>query len=385
MKSQLTKRERLFNALNKKEVDRLPWSPVIDNYFISSLPQQGYSFEIIEAMRFIGNDILERHVASPKELTNNIEVRIEKAGGITRYYHETPVGTIHHDTCDTAQTVVESKHRIQTIEDAKVYQYIVENTHFTPDISAYTARAKYIGDDGLPTLSGPASPIQECLQHLAGIENTVYLMGDYPSEMDELFFAIHERNKRCYNVLAQYPCPVVFNYEDTSTTVMSRNMFENYSLPAINDYSKMMCDAGKIFITHMCGKLQGFSELISRCNADGIDSVCPPTTGDVYPWVARRNWPDKVIIGGIEPPALSRMSIEETLCTVVKIIKNMPTFQGFILSTGDAVPFGTPIENMIAVTRLIEKIGAESLTGNFDISIIDEIKKQFIKGELFNE
>lgn len=42
---------------------------------------------------------------------------------------------------------------------------------------------------------------------------------DYEEEMNALLHALHERNKRQCRVLCEYPTPVVFQYEDTSTTV----------------------------------------------------------------------------------------------------------------------------------------------------------------------
>ena len=96
--AQLTGRERILAALHYQPVDRLPWSPLIDDYFISSLPEQGMSMEIIQAMRYIGNDIMERHVASPLEKYTNVTIRSERGNGTTRLYYETPVGTIYQES-----------------------------------------------------------------------------------------------------------------------------------------------------------------------------------------------------------------------------------------------------------------------------------------------
>ncbi|MDI6618977.1 MAG: uroporphyrinogen decarboxylase family protein [Clostridiales bacterium] len=372
--NEMTNRERIMAALNGKEVDRLPWAPLIDPYFINSLPLQGYDLNIIEAMRFIGNDIIERHVSAVKVSTKNLNIRTEIKGGVTRTYFETPVGTLYSETCTGGCTNYISKYLLSSTKDIKILEYIANNTEYTPDFEAFISRDKYIGNDGIATPSGPLSPIQEMLQSYAGIENTVYLMADYPDEIDELLNVLHERNKRHYRVLSKCPCGVIFDYEDTSTTVMSKNMYAKYSAPMIDDYAQIVHDGGKLFITHMCGKLTGFAEMIAQGNMDGIDSLCPPTTGDLYPWDARRIFGgDKVIIGGIEPPALFRMSIEESIKTVIKVIKKMPSLKSFILSTGDAVPYGTPIKNMIAITKLLKTLGSASLTGEFDEKIAENI------------
>ena len=45
--------------------------------------------------------------------------------------------------------------------------------------------------------------------------------------------------------------------------------------------------AGKVCIVHMCGKLKGFAAEVGAGRMDGIDSLCPPTTGDFWAHEAR--------------------------------------------------------------------------------------------------
>lgn len=355
---QFTNRERIIATLHKQETDRLCWSPLIDNYYISSLPLQNLHMDLIESMRYIGNDIIERHVEQPNVHHANLNLRKEHSsdGKYSRLYYETPVGTIYKEQKLSDNTNFTTKHLVETDEDIKIYQYIMENTTYTDRIKEFVQRDTFIGDDGIASVSAPMSPIQELLQDICGVENTVYLMADYPDEMDELMETMHESNKKQFHLLADYPCEAIIAYEDTSSTVMSRNMFLNYSQPQINDYAKIMHDNGKIYITHMCGKLSAFAEEIGAGLQDGIDSVCPPTTGDLCCWDARKIWgPNKIIIGGIEPPALARMNVEETLAYVDEIFQHMKGERGFILSTGDATPYGTPIENLLAITKYIKE------------------------------
>jgi uroporphyrinogen-III decarboxylase len=51
----------------------------------------------------------------------------------------------------------------------------------------------------------------------------------------------------------------------------------------------------------------------------------------------------------VEPAALARMDEAETRAYVTRILDQMPTLRRFILSTGDATPYGTPVENLRAV------------------------------------
>ncbi len=369
--SQMTNRERLIAAFHLKPTDRLPFSPLMDGYFISSLPNQGLNIDILEAARLIGCDFMERHVAGPNPIYQQVEIRTESTAKGSRLYYDTPIGSIYEERTNSGNTSYISKHLIESIEDAKLFSFIAEHTRYEPQIDVFRKRDQKIGEMGMATLSGNMSPIQELLQALSGVENTVYLMADYPEEMDQLLETMHQRNLRQYQALLEYPCDFIFDYEDTSTTVMSKSMFLNYSFPMINDYADLVHQEGKHFITHMCGKLTGFIDEIAKGRQDGLDSVCPPHTGDLYSWDAKRILGnDKVLIGGIDPPHLSQISKYDTIAMTEEIIRKVENKTGFILSTGDAVPYGTPIENLKVISDLIRELGSSSLTQSPDEAVL---------------
>lgn len=90
---------------------------------------------------------------------------------------------------------------------------------------------------------------------------------------------------------------------------------------------------------------------------DGIDSVCPPSTGDTWADEALASWPGKVVVGGLEPPALQRMTVEETRAYTREVLGRVAPGSRLILSTGDATSYGTPVENLMAVGEVVEEIG----------------------------
>lgn len=373
--SEMSGRERLRAALAGKETDRLPFAPLMDAYFVNSLPRQGVRKSLIKAAKIIGCDIMERHVAGPAAHIKNLTLRTAKNGNKTIKKYETPIGALTEEMTFSGGTSYVSKHMVETLEDIKTYQYMCENTTYTPNILRFILRDKMIGDKGIATLTGNYSPVQELLQVACGVENTVYLLADYPDEVEELFAVMDERNIRQYKELLKYPCDCIFDYEDTSTTVMSRTMFEDYSLPAINAYADLVHTSGKTFITHMCGKLTGFADLIAKGRQDGIDSVCPPETGDMYPWDAKRLFEGKVIIGGIDPPSLVFMDKRQSAEKAAEVIRKTEDKRGFILCTGDAVPYGAPLENLKVISDLIKALGKSSLGNDVPEELIEKVLK----------
>ena len=110
-------------------------------------------------------------------------------------------------------------------------------------------------------------------------------------------------------------------------------------------------------MTHMCGKLKGIIKQLDEGMMDGIDSVCPPTTGDLWAHEALEGLPGKVIVGGIEPPALKRMSVIETEIYAREVLEKSECLDRLILSTGDATSYDTPVKNLEAITRMVKKYG----------------------------
>ncbi len=357
----MTGRERILAALHRQPVDRMPWTPLVDEYFSQSLPTQGRPDDLVAFLKEANVDIMERHVKGTSEILEDACYHEEYPAGHRLRIYETPHGSLTETRKYTGGTAVITGHFIQSYEDILTMTWLADHTSFAPDAAGFSLEDEKIAENGIATLTGPMSPIQELLQFDCGVENTVYFLQDYPDEMEALMAALHKRNLQHYKAMEQVPTAVVIDYEDTSTTVMSRDMFTQYSSPCIEEYSRIVRAQGKVFITHMCGKLAGFASEIGALNVDGIDSVCPPTTGDMPPWSARKVWPGKVIIGGIEPPHLRFMTLEQCLQSVVQCLLNIEDKTGFLLSTGDAVPCDTPMENITAISRLMAELGPVTL------------------------
>jgi hypothetical protein len=358
----MTSRDRLLASLAGERTDRLSWSPLIDNYYLDSLGEQGFEqVDVPDAVRLVAGDVLERHVPAYR-LTFDRTVRREVyyQGEVRREVIKTPFGVLETEMVRSrmGHTDYIRKPLITSLRDVKTYQGVLEATRIDPDYATFQARDERIGGAGLPTASGPMTPLQEFLQILCGVENTIYLLHDHPEEVDVCFEMMHARNRRIYQTLGESPAKVIIAYENTSSTVISPAYYRRYCAPWIDEYAQICQGGGKWFITHMCGKLRAFSDQIGAGRQDGVDSLCPPSTGDLWAHEARDAWgAEKVIIGGLDPAALAGMNREQTRAYVVDVLEKMPTFRRFILSTGDATAHGTPLENLREVGRTVASYG----------------------------
>lgn len=67
----MTSKERILGVLRHKKPDRIPWTPLIDGYSTNSLPKN-MEMNVVETLRYIGADIMERHVPTFTSLIHRI-------------------------------------------------------------------------------------------------------------------------------------------------------------------------------------------------------------------------------------------------------------------------------------------------------------------------
>jgi len=356
----MTSRERIMAILTGQPADRISWAPLLDGYFTTSLPEQNMpEMDELGVTKYTGADLILRHVHTYNtHHDDTITITDSTEGDTDIKTISTPVGSVSIHHLRRGRTSFKTKPFVEDIEDIRVMKYIAEHASYSLNLEAFRKVSDRIGDYGIATVSMPLTPIQQLLQHDADIETFTYLLYDYEDEMREYMNVVHKRNLEQYRLLASTPddIKVMIAYEDTSTTVMSPAWFEEFCLDELNEYARILHEGNKIFITHMCGKLTGMLPMLKRLEVDGFDSVCPPTTGDLEACDALRELPGKVIIGGIEPPMLQRMTAEQTREYAARVLDACVGSGRFILSTGDATPYGTPIENLSVVAELVNKL-----------------------------
>jgi len=374
----MNSKDRLISVFRRKKTDRLPWAPLIDGYFLSSLKEKKIEMNAVEVLRYIGADVLERHVPTYTDILmmgssnmiyinsknaivqENIKITTnlnEKNGEIFNIY-ETPLGIIKEKYLFTKSSPwlpFPVEHKIKKKKDLKIYKYLLENIQPKPNFKNFQKEVDYIGDDGLATASGPSTPLMRLLQKDMGVENFYYYLNDYPKEMEEILDIMHKRNKKIYHIIIKSPAEVIIDYENSSTNLFSPQIFERYCLDQINEYADIGHQAGKIFLTHMCGKLDKIIDLLDQGKQDGIIDISPLPTGDLNISKALNAWgKTKIVMGGIDATAFIQLSVDGIKKYVKDLLRQIEPANNFILGSGDAIPYGTPLENLKAVTEVVE-------------------------------
>lgn len=377
----MTSRERLLAVLQGESPDRIPWSPLIEGYYIAGLPQKTTD---MEAAVEIGADVMlrkipvwARSVFLPHELPGKsgddtplippsagISATTELLGDTIFRTYRTPIGALTERwriTESSPYIPFPLEYLIKQPEDIRVYMYLVEHEEFAPHYDTYNRLDSELGDHGIITTVGPHTPVQHLLLIHMGIETFYYMLASHRDDVNDMMDLMHERNKEVYEIIGESPVEVAIEYENTGTSYVSPQVYEELEMPPMDEYADMVHAAGKVFLVHMCGRLRQLAKLIASGRQDGCIDIAPPPTGDWTLADAKQAWPGKVISGGLDTITLSEGPLERVVEHVKDVLDSIAPGERIILGTGDAVLLGTPPENLQAVTSMVEECGAYPL------------------------
>ena len=368
MKQEMTGKERILAALRRQPVDRIPWAPLLVPYTIAGFPKHA-PHRVAEAMRAVGCDIWTQALIDrvgiwmPKPKSGVEAIKYFAEGDLVTGY-KTPEGTITQreaSGCFGSMTIPVD-YMITTPQDLRIYRSVLENSFlYTADISDhYDWEASCVGQDGVITDVGIGlTPFQTFVEFLAGVENTYYLLADEPVLFNEVMDLMHQQRLLQIKETAKRSKAEVFvNSENTSWTTMSPAIYKKYCASQLDDYADILHAYGKLHVVHMCGKLSCLSPLIAPGRFDAVVDIAPPPAGDTELWEAALWSPDLAVKGGIGCDVF--LSSDPRVCydKACEIIEKTRGQLGVLLGSGDSIPHGTSMENLRAISKAVEEVGA---------------------------
>ncbi len=246
-KLEMSGRERILAALQRQPVDRIPWAPLLDQYFMSSLPAElGFADDDVRFCRYIGSDVFDWHPGACRTRRRNVSITTRRTGDDIRTIIETPVGVLHERRRITPVTTFIAEPLIKSVADFGPYLYWVEHSEYEADFKGFRQADRYIGDDGLGIVSGPQSPAQFMVGEDIGLERFYYLLADHPRELTAFLDAIHEKHKEAYRIAAESPAVAVLAPEDVSTSTMSPDICRRFTMRYLEEYADIVHAGGKL-------------------------------------------------------------------------------------------------------------------------------------------
>lgn len=309
----VTGRERILAILNRQPPDRPCWTTLADATTRSIMPAEMRNLAGLDFFRYVGCDIMmfgnwelppEVQVKYPARIEEPVEWQTNESGGLQIRQARSRWGTLTA-TFGRGHPVrypVDSLETLRTLKEIYLHAQVTEDKSREPEESYRRCEAA-IGQDGVFFATTDPSPVQHLLELSMGAENFYYLLQDYPGEMEELLAAMHRLRVQEYEILARrLPAPALMPVENTSSTLISPDLYRKYSLPQIRDYCEAAHSHGKKVILHMCGLLKNLLPLVAETGMDGVNALTPPPVGDcTFETALDMLGEDLPIVGGVFP------------------------------------------------------------------------------------
>jgi hypothetical protein len=263
----------------------------------------------------------------------------------------TPIGSLEY----VQQNGHPVKYPVSTVKDCEILKYIYDHRRIDRTKKCELDRCVH-----QVCITG-SSPVQQLLQWDMGMENFYYLAVDAPSVLESLLDSM----QRVQIERTRYACSgdsaVIYQAENTSTTMISPYFYEQYSLPQIREQADIIHKAGKRFIVHMCGLLYELLDLLKLTGMDGIHSVTPPPVGNTpFESVYQRfgnSFPVQGRFGSTQWHALGDDEIRDNLRQILTF-ETVTTRPFVLLVTADGVKAEyTEIKRLQAIIDDINRTG----------------------------
>lgn len=212
-----------------------------------------------------------------------------------RIRFRTPLGEIFSERLEGSLT----KPLLETADDYRILQWIVEHTDTLPCYDDFRATAERIQPYGVPLSFLGRTPLQTILVDFVGLEQFAFQLYDFADEMDALYAAMRRQFRRRVEIAAAGPGTFVAFFENFSAETLGPQRYADYLLPVYEECIPLLHEAGKIAGVHYDGKTVSCASLIAHSPIDLLESLTPPPEGDQTLAEARANWPEKLFWSNI--------------------------------------------------------------------------------------
>ncbi|MCC6196105.1 MAG: cobalamin-dependent protein [Burkholderiales bacterium] len=393
-----TQKARVLAALRGELVDRLPYVPRLDLWYLANstagtLPSQyagaamneiaraeGWAFhhrfcdnQLDPALRPLYlhrgiNVFYSRDTVFDVILPRDVEVQVHRDGARTRVAYHTPLGTVstitHYDADSqrhgiTSPAVVE--HLIKSPRDYAPAGYLFEHMDVAPNFARFASWADAMGDDGLAICVGcyVASPFH-WIQHDL-VDATLFFLHytDHRAEMDALAERIAPLQEKMLRILCDSPAEVVWwgaNFDDMIT-------FPPYFAQHIQPWLRKVADrlraAGKLMLSHTDGENRGLMDLIRDSGIDIAESICPAPMTQVSLAEYYRHWGDRLTLyGGIPSTVLMPGTAEADFEAYMdELFRAVAPGRRMVIGVADEVPPSAVFSRLQRIGERVEREG----------------------------
>ena len=360
--------DALLKLLDGETPDRIVWTADI-TYWISGQQQAGLAkpqWDTEEGYLQLHRDLgvlpyyyYEKFWVAEPCYDGGVEVVEKTAGDKHTRLFQTPVGELLEESvysplsCSLGCT----KHLVGSREDLDVLLYILEHRRLEPiNLDDYPRRRKtWAAYDGLPCLGLPRSPLAALCYEWAGVQNTTYLITDYPQKVDRVLRLMEQQESPILEAVCQLAPPLV-HFPDNLSSENLTSFYDRYMAGVHRHRLGRLHDAGVKCAVHLDGTVKGLLPKLVEVGFDAIEALTPKPAGDLEIEDMRRvAGSDTVILWGGVPGVLFAppFTWEQMKAHVQRLVRCWGD-RPFIMGVADQVPPDGDVEFCRKIGELIE-------------------------------
>ena len=324
-----TPRQRVMSVLRKEQPDKTPFT-----CYECMLP----SAPVLEELRKKGLCTVYRtssyHITTP-DVKYSYENFNKNGISYTRTHIETPVGCLSSLHLNQSFTSWEQEHLFKTVEDYKTLLFIIQNARITSNYENALKLLKDLDEDYLIRDCLPLEPLQDIISSYMGTETFCYEWMDNRDEINKLYEALKQRNRKIYPIVADGPLETSNYGGNVVPQVIGKQTFIDYYIPNYNEAAEALHRKGKLIGTHLDADNTIIMEDIPKTELDYIEAYDPGSSPSVA--VALKSFSDKVLWINW-PSACHLSSKDEILKKTIHMIEEARPGNRFIIGITEDMP-----------------------------------------------
>lgn len=287
-----------------------------------------------------------------------VEFTFERLGNRAVVTAKTPYGELRRvvafDQWGLSSQTLE--YPVKSVGDFRALEHLLESVKVEFDHAAYERLRRRVSGNGIVSYFFPHSPLQALFLDWVGIPNTVRLLRLERERVERLMEAIHEHNRKFYEVLARSPIRILNLGENIDVRIASPKLFERYCLPVYQEVADYLHGFGKFVHAHVDGYAKQLLPLLRLSGLDGVEALTPKPAGDFTLEEMKAALGDEmVVLDGIPYllflPHASLEALEEFVVRLVEL------FEGrLILGISDELPPSAEVRRVKHVSQMLEKL-----------------------------
>ena len=327
----MTPRERVIRAIGHRETDMIPYS-------IGLTPGARENLE-----RYTGDSGFDREWI-PHMHSCMYEAWPTKVPGMEGYFKD-EFGVVHNRTMDEREWgVIES--RLVDFEDNRYVFPALDENRWRGDLEYMLGNR---GDNF--TFASLGCSLYERAWTLAGMENLLVAMVQYPSQLHELLDRICDRNMRVIEIALEYDVDGFYFGDDWGSQrglIMNSDHWRVYIKPRVKRMYGLVKKRGKYVLHHSCGNIEAIMRDFIDIGCDCYETFQPELYD--FPKMKREYGGDITFWGGISvQQLLPHGTPQQVRDETVRTMRLMGKGGGYIAAPTHGITRDVPPENILAM------------------------------------